>query len=101
MVFAQWSEDTGRNEDCTEENNSMLKAGSVLNKLLTSKAAPPKLRRLPSRLHLGLAALAFETICLCWGEGGTQPAVTKKTSLSHFYFIKLRPLKIWFDPITL
>lgn len=58
--------DICRREEDTEENNYMLKAGFVLNQLLSGKATPRKLPRLLSRLHLGSAVLAVEAICLCW-----------------------------------
>lgn len=60
--------DICRKEEDTEENNYMLKAGFVLNQLLSGNDTPRKLPYLLSRLHLGSAVLAVEAICLCWRE---------------------------------
>lgn len=88
MFFAQWSEDTRRAKECAEENNPVLQADLVLNKLLTSEGFhTSSCFSFPDYLWV-LAAVAFETICLsvcaeAEHSSGTRPAVTKMTSLFH------------------
>lgn len=90
MVAAQRRENTRRGKKCIKENNPMLQADLVLNKLLTGygfHTAPVSLSLTTSGF---LAALASETICLsdCAGvkhSSGTRPAVNAMTSLFYLY----------------